>query len=302
MQAEYVQVDYQTLLSNINDGVYFTDTERRIIYWNEAAERITGYSAAEVIGHRCSDNVLIHVDADGRSLCLGRCPLAEAIRDRTARRALVYLHHKQGHRLPVHVRVTPLIDTSGRLIGGAEFFSDASDQEAMRSRIAELEHLALLDPLTGLPNRNHIEAELASRTSEMERMGIHFGLLFMDIDHFKLVNDTHGHDAGDKVLQMVANTLKATLRPYDMAGRWGGEEFVVVIRNVDENQLAHISSRYYRLIGSSSVTWESNELQVTVSMGATMANPDDTGGSLIQRADRLMYASKNNGRNRITMG
>jgi PAS domain S-box-containing protein len=204
MQAESVQVDYQTLLSNINDGVYFTDTERRIIYWNEAAVRITGYSAAEVIGHRCSDNVLIHVDADGQSLCLGRCPLAEAIRDRTARRALVYLHHKQGHRLPVHVRVTPLVDASGRLIGGAEFFSDASDQEAMRSRIAELEHLALLDPLTGLPNRNHIEAELASRT--------------------------------------------------------------------------------------------------TVSMGATMANPEDTGGSLIQRADRLMYASKNNGRNRITIG
>lgn len=298
-----MQPDYPSLLSNIRDGVYFTDTDRRITYWNRAAERITGYGATEVIGHRCRDNILVHVDDEGHSLCRGRCPLAATMRDLQSREARVFLHHKQGHRLPVHVRCAPLTDSEGKLVGAAEFFTDISSEEAMQIRIKELENLALLDTLTQLPNRNHLIPELESRFQEQVRMGLNFGLLFMDIDHFKGFNDTYGHDTGDEVLRTVARTIKAAVRPFDLAGRWGGEEFICIVRNVaEERLLMDIGNRLRRLIAQSTVREGSRRLSVTVSIGATMALQTDNVENLVKRADRLMYESKENGRDQVTLG
>ena len=217
-----MRVDYRSLFSYIRDGVYFTDCERRITYWNPEAERITGYTADEVIGHRCAENILIHVDELGCSLCENLCPLAASIEDGNIREAMVYLHHKQGHRIPVNVRVTALKNDRGDIIGGAEFFTENIDHKLMHERMRELEQMALLDSLTQLPNRHHIESELSSRFHEKSRMRMDFGLIFVDLDHFKNINDTHGHDIGDKVLRTIANTLKNGVRPFDLVGRWGG--------------------------------------------------------------------------------
>jgi diguanylate cyclase (GGDEF)-like protein/PAS domain S-box-containing protein len=295
-----MDLDYRKLLFHIRDGVYFTDKDRRITYWNKSAERISGYSAEEVIGHHCSDNILIHVDENGHSLCRDRCPLAKAIESRVPREGHLFLHHKEGHRVPVNVRVIPLVDNNGSVIGGAEFFSEAIDQEALQSRIEELEQLALIDPLTQLPNRIHVQTVLHSHFNEMKRIGISFGLLFLDIDHFKNFNDTYGHDTGDKILRILANTLKAAQRPYDLIGRWGGEEFVGIVRSVDKQQLAVIADRQRRLISESTIQYKDKRLNVTASIGATIVNSEDTEDSLVKRADHLMYQSKNNGRNRVT--
>ncbi len=297
-----MQLAYQNLLAHVRDGVYFTDLQRRITYWNEGAERITGYAAAEVLGRQCRDNILIHVDETGTCLCEGRCPLAAVIQDGTIRRSKVFLHHKQGHRVPVEIRVVPLTDADGRIVGAAEFFADNSMETAMQTRIKELEQLALLDPLTQLPNRHHIEPELTSRFHEMERMGLSFGILFMDIDHFKRFNDTYGHDVGDDILRTVSNTLKGFVRPFDLAGRWGGEEFLCIVRNVGRNQLLEIGNRLRMLISRSTITYEAHDLGVSVSIGATMAVPFDTRETLIKRADHLMYQSKQRGRDRVTLG
>jgi diguanylate cyclase (GGDEF)-like protein/PAS domain S-box-containing protein len=297
-----MRFDLETLLANIRDGVYFTDTERRIIYWNKGAEQITGYSAEEVIGRRCQDNLLVHVDFQGKGMCLENCPLLQTIQDHIPRESEVFLKHKQGHRVPVRVRATPLNDHRGRVVGAAEFFTDISSQATMQERVRELELLALLDPLTQLPNRNHIEPELEARFQEMQRLDLHFGLLFLDIDHFKTFNDNYGHPVGDQVLQVVARTLKAAVRPYDMVGRWGGEEFVGIIRNVDAPHLEEIGQRLRELIGNSALPYQDRVLQVTVSIGATLALVEDSIESLVHRADALMYTSKQLGRNRLTIG
>lgn len=297
-----MQVDYQALLANIRDGVYFTDLKRRITYWNDGAERISGFSAQEVVGRRCADNILIHVDDRGRSLCRALCPLAAAMKDAVPREAKVFLHHKQGHRVPVDVRVAPLRDSTGKVVGGAEFFSDASNQESMTQRIQELEQLALLDSLTQLPNRHHIEPELVSRFHEKERLNLNFGLIFMDLDHFKQVNDTYGHEVGDQVLQTVAKTLTASIRPFDLVGRWGGEEFVCIVRNADERILNTIADRLLLMIATSSVQTDDATVPISASIGATLAYKTDTIDTLVKRADHLMYVSKKNGRNQVTYG
>ena len=295
-------VQLADVLENLHDGLYFTDTHRIITFWNHAAERITGYTAAEVLGRSCAANILVHVDTDGRSLCGGLCPLAMAMADSVGREAEVFLRHKDGHRVPVLVRTGPLKDRQGQVVGGIELFTDLSNILANNSRVRELEQLALLDNLTQLANRTYLLREIEARFEEMRRYGIPFGLLFMDIDFFKRFNDTYGHDVGDEVLKLVANTFVANSRAFDVYGRWGGEEFVGVIRSIDAEDLAALGNRMRVLVNQSFLMHDEARLGVSISLGATVAHPDDTAESLIKRADHLLYQSKKEGRNRLTLG
>ena len=293
---------YEKIIATLNEGLYFVDKNRVITYWNRAAEKISGFTADEVVGRSCADNILTHVDSDGNSLCLGKCPLAESMADGTPREAKVYMHHKDGRRIPVYVRISVLTDENGAVIGGVELFTDVSAQEANELRMKELERLALMDRLTRLANRNFIEKELQSRFEEKKRLNVPFGILFMDIDHFKNVNDTYGHDVGDEVLKFVAGTFSANVRPFDLYGRWGGEEFIGIVRNVNEKELQVIGDRIRMLVAKAYLFHEGKKLQVTISVGATRVKKEDTVESLIKRADTLLYKSKQAGRNRLTLG
>lgn len=295
-------MDYNLLdlLDNLHDGLYLVDRDRRITRWNRAAERITGYTAAEVIGEKCSDNMLEHVDDVGTNLCIADCPLSQAMSCGESREAQVYLRHRLGHRLPVWVRGTPLRNDLGEIVGAAELFTDMSQIEASRQRIEELETMAMLDPLTNLANRRFLETSIEARMAERDRFGVIFGLLFMDIDHFKRFNDDYGHHVGDMALQTVARTLSASARPFDLFGRWGGEEFVGIIRNVNRASFGAIAERFRSLVDGSGIAIKGHKLRVTVSVGAVLVRPGESTEELVARADRLMYESKANGRNRVT--
>ncbi len=255
-----------------------------------------------MVSTRCADNILCHVDDLGQNLCNSCCPLVSTISSGAVIDAELYLHHKNGHRIPVSVRVVPLTDDKGEVIGGVEMFSDSSNKAANELRLQELEKLALLDELTQLANRRYLERELEARLEEMSRYDIPFGVLFMDLDDFKKVNDELGHDTGDRVLSFVGKTLSANSRPFDLYGRWGGEEFVGIVRNVSAGNLKHMGQRLRKLVEKSFLLVGEERLRVTISIGATMALPGDTIQSLLQRADLLMYQSKAAGKNRLTIG
>lgn len=296
------KASYETILENLHDGLYFVDRNRVITFWNKAAEKISGFTAEEVVGKSCADNILTHVDSDGNNLCTGVCPLAASIADGKPREAVAYMHHKDGHRIPVSVRVSTLTDDTGNIVGGIELFTDISNQEANELRVKELEKLALLDNLTQLANRNYIEKEIRSRFEEKKRYKMPFGIFFIDIDHFKKFNDTYGHDVGDNVLKFIANTFVANARPFDLYGRWGGEEFIGIIRNINGENLESLGNRLCSLVENSYLIHETEKLYVTISIGATVVNDNDTSDSLIKRADTLLYESKTSGRNCVTLG
>jgi diguanylate cyclase (GGDEF)-like protein/PAS domain S-box-containing protein len=295
------RVSYSRLVDNLNDGLYIVDGDRIIQYWNKAAERISGHTAADLIGKPCSDNVLTHVDGDGNSLCIGMCPLLMTITDGEAREGEVYLTHKDGHRVPVSFRTSTLTNESGNVIGGVELFTDISSLKSIELRIKELEAMALLDGLTKLANRNYIEKEILVRFEEKKRLGIPFGILFMDIDRFKRINDTYGHDIGDLVLKLVADTLLKNIRPFDVIGRWGGEEFIGIIRNISRRQLEDLGNRLRMLVHAACLKTENDKLNVSISIGATSVHDNDSIDTLMKRADALLYESKRAGRNRLTM-
>jgi diguanylate cyclase (GGDEF)-like protein/PAS domain S-box-containing protein len=289
---------YRDLLDHLADGVYFTDLEGRIIYWNMGAERLSGFSRSEVLGKLCSENLLMHVDCSGSALCTSQCPLRASIHDGMPREADIYLHHKDGSRRPIHIRATPLKEASGAIIGAVEVFSDNSAKTQMAERLARMEQLALLDALTGLPNRRYVESHIYARLEEFRRGGWPFGVLYMDIDDFKLVNDTFGHEAGDQVLRMVARTLDANSRYFDVVGRWGGEEFIAVIHHLTSENLEEIAERLRILVARSALT-DLNSMHVTISIGATRVSAGDLADSVLRRADANLYKAKKLGKNRV---
>ncbi len=292
---------YKDLLDNLYDGIYFVDTNRKITYWNSSAARISGYSSEEMVGHFCFDNILNHVDQKGNCLCTNGCPLEQTIFNGSLQEHLVFLRHKDGHRIPVQVRTSPIRNDNGEISGAVEVFSDHTEYQHTISRINQLEVEVHKDALTGLFNRAYLEKQLISAIRDFEYFKIPFGVLFLDIDHFKKVNDTYGHTTGDEVLKMLSHTLKHNLRDSDVVARWGGEEFIVLIKNVDKFALANIAEKLRNLIERSMIKLEDKYLSVTVSIGATLYRSEDTDQSLLSRADQALYTSKRTGRNKLTV-
>jgi diguanylate cyclase (GGDEF)-like protein/PAS domain S-box-containing protein len=289
IQSEF----YRELLDSLTEGIYITDFEGRIVYWNKGAEQLSGFRASEVIGKRCSEHVLMHTDNSGTSMCSAGCPLSAAALLGQVHEADVYLHHKSGARIPIHVRTAPMKNSDGKTIGAVEVFRDNTINAHMAERLARMEDLALLDPLTGLPNRRYLETQAYAHQEEFRRAGWIYGILFMDIDDFKLINDRYGHDTGDKVLKMVAKTLEANSRFFDTVGRWGGDEFVAIIHNTQPKVLQDIAERFRMLVEQSSM----DSLKVTISIGGTLALKDDDSESAVRRADGNLYKAKNSGKN-----
>jgi diguanylate cyclase (GGDEF)-like protein/PAS domain S-box-containing protein len=294
---------YKEIIDNLYDGVYFVDRDRTITYWNKGAERITGYSAAQTLGRACRDNLLNHVTANGVQLCLTNCPLAAVMEDGNEREAEVFLHHADGYRVPVVIRASPIRDRTGEIIGAVESFSNNSSMIDTRSKLRALRRQVTVDALTGVSNRKFLQGRLDALIAEYKNNPGTAGLLFMDIDHFKLVNDTFGHNAGDVVLRVVAKTLRLALRTTDTVGRWGGEEFIAILYEMhDREALKAAAEKVRRLVECSRLDVKEKRLAVTISIGGTLLSPGDTPESLILRADELMYRSKQAGRNRVTIG
>lgn len=292
---------YQAIFENLNDGIYYVDIDRKITFWNKGAERISGFSSAEVIDKHCYDNILMHTNDDGVQLCIHGCPLHKSMQCNETCVASVYLQHKAGYRVPVSVRTIPLSD-QGVVYGAVEIFHVQHERMDSLYNVEELKTLALTDQLTGLPNRRYTETFLNSRIAEYKALGIKFGVLFMDIDHFKAFNDQYGHHVGDDVMRVLSKTFQSNLRNRDFIGRWGGEEFLGIVACTNEKDLWQVAEKIRMLAEKSSITYGDQTLNVRISIGATLYLTNETADQVIQRADHLLYISKTNGRNRVAIG
>ncbi len=169
-------------------------------------------------------------------------------------------------------------------------------ENRVRERTRELHRLARLDSLTELLNRRGMSERLEEELQRARRHRSRFGLLLLDVDFFKEINDRHGHQAGDGLLQDVARVIRTCMRPYDHAARWGGDEFLVLLASSDEVCLRDFAERLRSQIGGDGAEGRPPR---SISIGVCMANPDDSEAALLQRVDEALYEAKNQGRNRV---
>ncbi|MGB9910148.1 MAG: sensor domain-containing diguanylate cyclase [Candidatus Hydrothermia bacterium] len=283
---------YEIAVENSGDGIYFVDNRRKILYWNKAAEEITGFTASEIVGSHCYRNILRHMDDYGNLLCLKQCPLVESMKKGRVINKSVYLHDKKGSRIPVSVEVFPVRNSKGKVVGAVERFNISLGLSLTRETIIKLQREAYLDHLTQVPNRRYLELKLKEAVNEVKLQNASIGLLMGDIDEFKKFNDLYGHLLGDAVLKAVSHTLLWNVKPVDTVARYGGDEFVIILKDVDKESLYKVARKLQILVLNSKVRHENSFLEVSMSFGGTIINPEDSDETVIKRADCNLLRAK----------
>lgn len=172
-------------------------------------------------------------------------------------------------------------------------------QDLLRETSQEFEHASLTDPLTELPNRRAMWGYLQAEANRAEREGGSLAIAIGDIDHFKQINDKHGHSAGDSALRLLAGWLHSELRDYDQCARWGGEEFLLLFPGLEEAEAKAAAERVRDQVAQAAFPWHEADMTLTISFGIAALGSAETVDALLIRADNALYSAKQAGRNRV---
>jgi diguanylate cyclase (GGDEF)-like protein/PAS domain S-box-containing protein len=283
------------LLDAVGQSVIATDLEGKVLYWNRAAEEIYGWSSEEALGRSLrdltvSEEALEKAEEVASELRAGRTWSGETL-----------LRRKDGSHVPVLGTATPLFDDRGNVVGMIGVSTDISERKALEE---ELERRASYDPLTGLPNRRTFVDRLGQALQRTKRgkEGRKVGVLFMDLDGFKNVNDSLGHEAGDRLLVALAERLKNRLRSEDVLARFGGDEFAVLLEEAaDASEAIRVAQRIAEALREP-FTVNDHQVNLNTSVGITLgsAHTNDPEG-MLREADVAMYRAKEQGPGRYAV-
>jgi diguanylate cyclase (GGDEF)-like protein/PAS domain S-box-containing protein len=272
-------------------GIIVTDTHARIVAVNPAYCRMSGYTAAELVGRNP------RLQQSGRQDKAFYRELWRALDTSGQWQGEIWNRRKNGEAYPVWQNISAVRDARGRTVQFLAVMSDITPVKAVQER---LDHLAHHDPLTGLPNRLHFMAALERLLAHADREKTNVALLFVDLDHFKAVNDSFGHAVGDQLLIEVGRRLLEAVRSEDLVARLGGDEFVVTVGNLHEREEAASIARKLLAQLQQPFQVDGQDLAPAASIGIALY-PDDgrRPTDLLSAADDAMYEAKRRGRHGI---
>ncbi len=280
----------KALLDYVEDGVCLLDRTNHVVYWNHGAEQITGHLAQEVTGRHCSEGLELCYDCEGAALVDGECPLSKVKQDGKPRECLIYMRHKQGHRLPVRMRAHAIVDSQGEVTGLAEIFARASAQG--RTELAEAARHLGHDALTGAQNRAYGEMRLQHELEAVKRFGLALAWIRVDVDGIEGMRYRYGPALIDATMRLIAHTIDASLRSFDGLMRWDETSFRVMVRHAVESRVRELTHRLELMAESSQIQWWGDGRNVRVSIGSVMAAEDDGVESLEERVERAVEAAR----------
>lgn len=219
------------------------------------------------------------------------------MRDGHPRESRVYLHHKSGYAVPVSLRAVPIRDEHGHVVGAVESFVERPWASKRPRPGSDLVVGHGLDALTQLPDYAFTETYLADRLKFASEHVIPFGLLCIQLDQLETLTATHGLDAAEAILSVVAHTLRNGLDPMDFVGRWSEDQFLAIVANCSESDLLSTAERLKRLAVASEIAWWGDQLSVTVSVGGTLLRPGEPLVSLLERAGSALKQATEKGGN-----
>ncbi|MEO1617920.1 MAG: diguanylate cyclase [Planctomycetota bacterium] len=286
------------LLRSLKDGVVFTDAEGTIREWNNAMQRLTDCPAEVMIGKHWSTPTLRMRDAERSRDEITVCPLEECLKTRSPVRRKMIIESTKATPVSVHVEVAPVIEAAQGFLGTVIVVHDLSDRKHLEQRLKTLHKQTCLDALTGVANRAHFDKTLQDLVSATAGSGNTFSLLICDLDHFKRINDTYGHPAGDEALKVFAKLLQSHSRDGDLVARYGGEEFLLLAAKCDNATGAERAEVIRKALERTPIESLGGEC-ITASFGVTEFQSGDDAETILARADRALLKAKDNGRNRV---
>ena len=293
----------RSILESLPTGLCVVDMQKKIVYWSDGAERITGRARHEVIGHSCIGEALLQCDQPGCEFCNEDCPLARAIKTSQPAEAAGFLHHKAGHEIPVRIRAVPVRNAHGSIIGAVETFED---QQATASPDHHEDGLNLpgcVDEVTGVASHAMMQSHLRETLGTFTEVGVPFGILCFrleGLDHFRV---NFGPEAVSSLLRVVARTLEGALWKTDFVGRWGNgrgadetkmdeikmeDQFLVILNGCREEALYAVRERLRRMLANAAIEWWGERRSLAVSIGLATAQSGDTIESVMTRAQQSL--------------
>ena len=289
----------QTLMEEVPIGCYILRPNHTVLYWNREAERLLGFSAAEMQGKRCVDMPLGCSFVTGEGIPTSSCPAVIALATGKAQTTQMFMRKKDGGDLLIRNTLAPLRDQSGTIVELVSFFTPLTDESYDHKLVQAIYETATKDPLTCLPGRKYMEACLEDAIEVYRRTGHPFAVLFADTNNFHDVNNTYGHAVGDTVLREIGLALRTFSRKSDKFCRWGGDEFVGLLQLRRPEDIEGAAQRMLKLTGSCEVTVGGQTISCRTSIGITMVRENDDVRSIVERADGYMYQAKKRGGDHI---
>lgn len=283
----------------IGEGLYVLGEQGRIQFMNPEAEKLLGWSEAELLGKEFYE--VVHCEkADGAGVTTSECSMLKAVGiGGTYRSEDNLFMRRDGVLFPVSLVATPLVK-HGQIVGTVVVFQDITDRKRMEAELEMLNEFlvrqATTDPLTGISNRVKFADALNMEIRRAGRFGTELTLIMFDVDHFKDINDTYGHQVGDEVLRNLTGIVSNSIRASDLFARWGGEEFMILIINTSMNKARSFAEKLRRMIDSRKFPIVGH---VTCSFGVAQMEADDNDDRFTRRADDALYRAKARGRNRV---
>lgn len=277
---------YWKLLDMLKDGVYFADRQRKVTYWNKAAEAITGYKSGEILGIHCSDNILVHIDEKGNNLCTGMCPLARCMETGETYDKRIFLHHKDGHRVPVLVRVSPVHgSTKDEIVGAVEIFTDLSSKEPFLEDIREREHEGFLGHVTGLPGKQYMETSLNLKLLAWKEFKHPFGVFRIKAGGVEKVKSEQDEQTYETALRTLGTTLLHNINPLDMVGEWSADEFLGIVNHGNSEKLSRKADTLRVLLEKSRFSKSGPPVSLDIKVRTAVAQPGETLESLLKKTE-----------------
>ncbi|MFG0331797.1 MAG: diguanylate cyclase, partial [Maioricimonas sp. JB049] len=290
---------YLHLLGSLYDGFYILDASERFVIWSRGAESLLKRPSGSVLGKRRLSEHLNYID--GRGLSLPPEALPHTLAQTTGEQQCSMLRAKlpDGEVIHLEVQALPLLAEDGALLGVAEIMHVPDRSRRQPELYRELQRAASTDALTGMANRAELESRLQTIAEHYEegKSSGPYSVIFVDLDHFKQINDTFSHAVGDRVLVETATLLQDELYSGEVVGRYGGEEFVILCPDTDLDAAYRRAERLRKALLRSNIGGQPG-LEVSASFGVAQAEPGESAESVRQRADEALFEAKEAGRNR----
>ncbi len=288
----------EKLIDAMHDGVVFVDSEARITLWSNGAERLTGVSGEAAIGQIFIPSLLdICISAD-QPMPDDACPVAKSLLTNTQLRKRVLILGRQGQHVSVDLHTIPVHSPDGQVQGATVLLHDAQPEASLEEKCEALHAEVTKDPMTKVANRAEFDRMLALFIEAHQQAGQPCSLIMCDIDHFKNINDTYGHQAGDEAIIALANLLSSMCRAGDLVARYGGEEFAVLCADCTNADGARRAEQLRRKLAEVQHAYLGNK-RITASFGVTELQAGDSPETMLRRSDRALLMAKEQGRNQV---